>query len=233
LAAPVNGTPLEPSEPDEDGGQAGKAASRPVPWLALLVIILAGAAAFALIRLTPGLDTGTRAALGFILAPVVVTPIFCLTTWAVAPGFPTGAVVVGSVLGGEIAALLYAAGQSGRFTRWAAAIEVVAMLMAPGTLYVLRVAKIPGVGQGDEMPSPAGIALIIALAPFALAACILYGMARWPVGTVVGSLAGGVAAAFTLGHPLVVLLTLPLAALLALAPAGVRRVIMRARQTRT
>lgn len=37
----MNGTSQEPSEPDEDGGQAGKVASRPLPWRPLLLIILA------------------------------------------------------------------------------------------------------------------------------------------------------------------------------------------------
>jgi hypothetical protein len=146
----------------------------------------AGAAGFALIFLTPGLDTRTRTALAFILAPVVVTPVFCLPA-----GFNRGSLVVGSVLGGEITALLYAAGQSGRFARWLAAVEVMAMLLTPGTLYMLRVARIPGVPQGDEAPSPAGIALIIVLAPFALAASVLYGMARFPAGAVIGCLRGG------------------------------------------
>ena len=218
----------QPSEPDGGGGQAGKAASRPLPWRGLLLVTLAGAAGFALIFLTPGLDTRTRAALAFILAPVVVTPIFSLPA-----GFNRGSLVVGSVLGGEIAALLYAAGQSGRFARWLAAVEVVAMLLTPGTLHMLRVARIPGVPQGDETPSPAGIALIIVLAPFALAASVLYGMARFPVGAVIGCLLGGAAAGFAAGErPVLIAVTAPWAVLLGLAPAAIRRVIMRARRPR-
>jgi hypothetical protein len=210
------------------GGAAGKAAPRPLPWRALLLVALAGAAGFALIVLMPGLDTRTRAALGFILAPVVVTPIFCLPA-----GFNSGSLVVGSALGGEIAALLYAAGQAGRFTRWLAAVEVVAMLMTPGRLYMLRVARIPGVPQGDERPSLAGIALIIVLAPFALAASVFYGMARFPAGAVIGSLLGGVAAAFAAGaHPVAIVAAVPFSVLLGLVPAAIRRVIMRARQPR-
>jgi hypothetical protein len=216
----------QPSEPDGGGGQAGKAASRPLPWRALLLVTLAGAAGFALIFLTPGLDTRTRAALAFILAPVVVTPIFCL-----AAGFNRGSLVVGSVMGGEIAALLYAAGQSGRFARWLAAVEVAAMLLTPGTLSMLRAARIPGVPQGDEAPSPAGIVLIIVLAPAALAASVLHGMARFPAGAVIGCLLGCVAAGFAARESLALIaVTAPGAVLLGLAPAAIRRVIVRARR---
>jgi hypothetical protein len=218
----------QPSEPDGGGGQAGKAASRPLPWRALLLVTLAAAAGFALIFLTPGLDTRTRTALAFILAPIVVTPVFCVPA-----GFNRGSLVVGSVLGGEIAALLYAAGQAGRFARWLAAVEVAAMLLTPGTLNMLRVARIPGVPPGDETPSPAGIALIVVLAPFALTASVLYGMARFPAGAVIGCLLGGVAAGFAARlDPVVIAAEAPLSVLLGLAPAAIRRVIMRARRPR-
>jgi len=158
----------------------------------------------------------------------VVTPVFCLPA-----GFNRGSLVVASVLGGEIAALLYAAGQAARLARWLAAVEVAAMLLTPGTLHMLRVARIPGVPRGDETPSPAGIALIILLAPFALAASVLYAMARFPAGAVIGCLLGGVAAGFAAGErPVLIAVTAPWAVLLGLAPAAIRRVIMRARRPR-
>ncbi len=69
-------------------------------------------------------------------------------------GLSRGALVVGSVLGGGMAAALYAAGQSGRFSRWLIAVEFVALLSAPRTLHMLRMARIPGrgAGRGDADP---------------------------------------------------------------------------------
>src|SRR5258708_25095506 len=103
-----------------------------------------------------GLDSRAGLAVGFILAPVVVTPVLGSQS-----GLSRGALVVGSVLGGGMAAALYAAGQSGRFSRWLIAVEFVALLSAPRTLHMLRMARIPGAAQGAEMPTRTGIALII------------------------------------------------------------------------
>jgi hypothetical protein len=213
----------EPSEPADVGGRPEKSASRTFGWKALGLILLAGAAAFTLIIVMPGLDTRTRIALSFILAPVVVTPF--LGSQA---GISRGTLVVGSVLGGEIAAVLYAAGQYGRFSEWLIAVELVALLLAPRTLHMLRMARIPGVPHDEEMPTRTGIALIIMLSPFALAAGVLDGMARFPIAAILGALLAIVIAGATGEHPVEIVA----AALLALSPAVVRWFIMRARQPR-
>jgi hypothetical protein len=135
----------------------------------------------------PGLDTRTRIALSFILAPVVVTPL--LGSQA---GFNRGSLVVGSVLGGEITAVLYAAGQYGRVSAGLIAVEFAALLLAPRTLHMLRIVRIPGVPQGEEMPTRTGMALIIVLSPFALGAGVLDGMASFPIAAIFGALLGSV-----------------------------------------
>lgn len=102
---------------------------------ALGLVILAGAAVFAVIIFLPGLDRGTRLAASFIFAPVVVTPVI----GAQAKVTPEQ-LLVGAVLGGGIAAVLYGTGQGGRFGGWLFAIELVALLLASRTLHVLRAA---------------------------------------------------------------------------------------------
>jgi hypothetical protein len=215
--------PMEESEPASAGGQPGKTVARTLSWRALGVIIAAGVAVSALIILVPGLHSSTRVALTFILAPIVVTPVL-----GGQGGFSRGALVVGSVLGGEMAALLYAAGQSGRFSAWLIAVELVALLLAPATLRMLRMARIPGVPRGEEMPAFTGIVLIIALSPFALAAGVLDGMARFPAAAIFGALVAGGIVGIAGGQPAEIIV----AALPALLPAGVRWVILRARRPR-
>jgi hypothetical protein len=213
--------PTEPSEPASVSGRPQKTASRTLGWRALGLIVLAGAAGFALIILMPGLDTRTRVALSFILAPVVVTPLL-----GGQADFSRGTLIVGSVLGGEIAALLYAAGQSGRFSAWLIAVELAALLLAPTTLRMLRMARIPGVPQDEEMPTRTGIALIVVLSPLALAAGILDGMARFPIAALFGALLASVIIGIVGGDPV----EIAAAALLALAPAVIRWLILRARR---
>jgi hypothetical protein len=223
----------DPPEPDAVGGPAEKTSSGTWPFRALGLITLAGAAGFALILLMPGLGHNTRIALSFILAPVVVTPLIGLPTLGMQTGYSRGSLVVGSVLGGEFAAALQAAGQSGRFSQWLIVIETAAMLLAPLTLQVLRAARIPGVWQGEAVPSLTGIALIIVLAPFALLAGILDGMAKFPIPAAIGAVLAGVSTGFAAGlHPVQTVLGGLLAAVLALFPAAIRRVLARTRQPR-
>jgi hypothetical protein len=220
--------PTEPAERASVGGRPENTARRTLGGKAFGVIVLAGVAGFALILFIPGLDKETRVALSFILAPVVVAPII-----GGQAGLSRGALVVGSALGGQIAALLYAAGQYGRFSAWLIAVEFVALLLAPGTLRMLRMARIPGVPQGEEMPTLTGVFLIVVLSPFALAAGVLVAMARFPVVAVLGVLLGSVIASAAAGEgPVEIVAGALLAALLALSPAGIRWIIMRARQPR-
>jgi hypothetical protein len=220
-AQPTEST--EPSGPAsvEAGERTGKAVSRTLGWRALGLIVLAGAAGFALIVFVPGLDRATRVALSFILAPVVVTPLL-----GGQAGFSRAALIVGSVLGGEIAALLYGTGQYRRFSAWLIVVELVALLLAPLTLRILRMARVPGVPPGEEMPSSTGIALIVVLAPFALAAALLDGMARFPIAAIIGALLVSVFTSTAREYPV----TIVAAALLALAPAGIRWLIVHARR---
>ena len=213
--------PTEPSEPANAGGRPEKTASRTLGWRALGLIVAAGAAGFALIFLMPGLDSRTRLALSFILAPVVVTPLI-----GGQAGFSHVTLIVGSVLGGEIAALLWVTGQSGRFSAWLIAVELVALLLAPPTLRMLRMARVPGVPQDAEMPTRTGIALIVVLSPFALAAGVLDGMARFPVAAIFGALLAGVIIGIAGGPPVEIVV----AALLVLVPAVIRWFILRARR---
>jgi hypothetical protein len=213
--------PVEPSEPTRVGGRPEKTASRTLGWRAFGLIALAGAVGFVLITVMPGLDTRTRTALSFILAPVVVTPL--LGSQA---GLNRGSLVVGSVLGGEITAVLYAAGQYARFSAGLIAVEFVALLLAPRTLHMLRMLRIPGVPQGEETPTRTGIALIIVLSPFALVTGVLDGMARFPIVAIFGALLGSVIGGFAGVHPVEIVV----AVLLALSPAAIRWVIVRARQ---
>jgi hypothetical protein len=218
--------PTEPSEAASAGAGPEKTASRPFNWRALGLIVLAGAASFALITLMPGLDTRTRVVLSFILAPVVVTPVF-----GILARFSGLTLIVGSVLGGEIAALLYAAGQYARFSTWLVLVEWVALLLALPTLRMLRMARIPGVPPGEGMPTPAGIVLMVVLSPFALAAALLQGMARYPIVALCGAVLASVITGIASTHPLEIIpVAIVVAALLALLPAFIRWLILRARQ---
>jgi hypothetical protein len=213
--------PTEPSEPTSVGRRPEKGASRTLGWRAFGLIVLAGAAGFALIIVIPGLDTKTRVALSFILAPVVVTPLL-----GGQGGFSRGALIVGSVLGGEIAALLYVAGLYARFSALLIVVELVALLLALPTLRMLRMARVPGVPLGEGMPTPVGIALIVVLSLFALAASVLDNMARFPIAAIVAALLASVIVG-TVGGGLPEIVA---AALLALLPAAIRWSIQRARR---
>jgi hypothetical protein len=216
-------TSASPASPAGQPGKAGKAVARTLSWRALGLMVTAGVAGFALITLMPGLDTRTRVMLSFILAPVVVTPIL-----GGLGGFSRATLVIGSVLGGEIAALLYATGQYQRFSAWLFAVEIAALLLAPPTLRMLRLARVPGVPPGEEMPALHGIALIIAASPFALAAAILDAMARFPVAAIASALLASIITVPAGGN----LVGSVAAALLALAPAAIRWLILRARHPR-
>jgi hypothetical protein len=159
--------------------------------------------------------------LSFILAPVVVTPLL-----GGQGGFSRSALIVGSVLGGEIAALLYVGGLYARFSALLIVVELVALLLASPTLRMLRMARVPGVPLGEGMPTPAGIALIVVLSPFALAASVLDSMARFPIAAIVSALLAS-AIVGAVGGDLVEIVA---AALLALLPATIRWSIQRARR---
>jgi hypothetical protein len=210
-----------------DGEPPAPAASRALSGRALGLVILAGAAVFAVIIFLPGLDRGTRLAASFVFAPVVVTPII----GAQARVTPE-TLLVGAVLGGEIAAVLYATGQGDRFSAWLFAVELVALLLASRTLHMLRAARVPGVPRDPARPpAPVGVALIALLTPLALAAGILDAMARFPVGAAVGALVPGVIVALRGAAPETAVITVITAVPLALVPAAVRRALLRGRRS--
>ena len=191
------------------------------------LVILAGVVGFLLILFLPGLDRGTRLAASFIFAPVVVTPVIGAQSKVIPE-----TLLVGSVLGGEIAAVLYAIGQGNRFKLWLIAIELVALLLAPRTLHLLRTARVPGVPRDPEQP-PAltGTALIVLLTPVALAAVFLDAMARFPAGAAVGASVPGVIMAVHGDAPEAAIVTVITAVLLALIPAAIRRALLRGRRS--
>ena len=206
--------PARSPEPADEGTRPEKVAPRTLSRKAFGLVLLAGVAGFLLIIFSPGLDRGTRIAASFVLAPVVVTPILGVTS-----KLTPETLLVGSVLGGEIAALLYASGQGTRFGQWLIAIELVALLLAPGTLRVLRLARVPGVPLDPVLPpTPTGVALIVLLAPFALVAAILNGMARFPVAAALGALVVSVIMTVHGAQP--ELIVIPVA--MALIPAAIR-----------
>jgi hypothetical protein len=216
----VPADPAQSPEPADEAAQPERNAPR-ASWKAFGLLLLGGVAGFALIIFLPGLDKGTRIAASFIFAPVVVTPIL-----GAVYKLSRETLLVGSVLGGEIAALLYATGQSGLFGQWLIIIELVALFLAPGTLRVLRLARVPGVPPDPARPpTPAGIALIVLLAPLALVAAVLDGMARFPLAAAAGAVA--VAVVMTVRGAAPELMVIPV--LMALIPAGVRWVILRRR----
>jgi hypothetical protein len=180
-----------------DGGRPEKTTSRTLGAKTFWLIVLPGAAGAILIAVMPGLGTETRNALIFILVPVVVTPL--LGSQA---GLNRGCLVIGSVLGGEIAAALYATGQYGRFYEWLIAVEFVALLMAPRTQRMLGMIRIPGIPRGwkrstsilKEMPTRARIARILGIAS---------------------------------GIAVFIIVLVPVAAVLGLLPAAICRVIVR------
>ncbi len=215
------------SETAADGKQRETVVSRTLSGTAFGLVILAGVAGFSLILFFPGLDRETRIAASFIFAPVVVTPILGAQS-KVTPE----TLLVGSVLGGEIAAVLYAIGQGNRFNLWLIAIELVALLLAPRTLHMLRVARVPGVPRDPaQPPTPVGTALIVLLTPLALGAGFLDAMARFPAGTAVGALVPGVIKAIRGDTPEAVIVTMITAVPLALIPAAIRRALLRGRRS--
>jgi hypothetical protein len=215
------------SEPAGEGGQPGEAASRRLSGTAFVLLVLAGVAGCLLIVFLPGLGRGTRIAASFIFVPVVVTPV--IGTWS---KFPPETLLVGSVLGGEFAAALYATGQGPRFGRWLIFIELAALILAPRTLHMLRVARVPGVPRDPaQPPSLAGAALIVLLTPLALAAAVLDAMARLPAGAAVGALVPGVITAVR-GDTRDAVITMIAAPLLALIPAVIRWALLRGRPPR-
>ncbi len=211
----------------DEGKQQEKGASRTLSGTALGLVMLAGVAGFLPILLLPGLDRGTRLAASFIFAPVVVTPLLGAQSRATPE-----TLLVGSVLGGEIAAVLYAIGQGNRFELWLIAIELVALLLAPRTLHMLRIARVPGVPcDPAQPPTLVGTALIVLLTPLALAAGFLDAMARFPAGAAVGAVPG-VIMAIRGDTPEAVIVTVIAAVLLALIPAAIRRALLRGRRSR-
>ena len=87
--------------------------------------------------------------------------------------------------------------------------------------------------QPSEPDGGGGQAEKAASRPLPWRALLLYAMARFPAGAVIGCLLGGVAAGFAAGErPVLIAVTAPWAVLLGLAPAAIRRVIMRARRPR-
>jgi hypothetical protein len=153
------------------------------------VICLAAVVLGVLVAAVSGFDKNVMVAAAFILAPVAVTPLLAVQVRAAA-----ATLVVGAVLGGEMAAALYATGQYGRFSSWLIAVELVALVLAPRTLDMLRPARLPAIPPGREIPGPVGVLLIVLLVPIALAAGFLDAMARQPRMAVVGA---AVAAAVT------------------------------------
>jgi hypothetical protein len=189
--------------------------------------MLAGVAGFLLIFFLPGLDRGAQVAASFIFAPVVVAPVLGMST-KMAPE----ELLVGSVLGGEIAAVLYATGQGHRFGQWLIIVEFVALALAPWTMRMMRAARVPGVPRNPaQAPTRTGTALIVLLTPLALAATFLDAMSRLPVGAAVGAMVPGVIMAIRGDTPeaIIVMIT---AALLALIPAATRRALLRRRRSR-
>jgi len=189
---------MEPQESARASERPEQTEPRTLSAKAFWLIVLPGAAGAVLIAVLPGLHAGTRSALIFILVPIVVTPLLGSQT-----ELSRGCLVVGSILGGESAAELYAAGQYGRFYEWLIAVEFMALLLAPRTQRMLGMLRIPGAPRGriptrslKEMPTRARIARFL-----------------------------GIASGITM-----IIVLVPAAAVLALLPAAIRRVIVRAPQ---
>ena len=214
-------------EPAGEGEQQAEGASRTLSGTAWGLVVLAGVAGFSLIFFLPGLDRGTRVAACFIFTPVVVAPVL----GAQAKVTPE-TLLVGSVLGGETAAVIYATGLGNRFQMWLLTIECAALLLAPRTMHMMRVARVPGVPRDPaQPPTLTGTALIVLLTPLALAASFLDAMARFPAGVAVGALVPGVIMAIRGATPDAVIVTLITSVLLALIPAAIRRVLLRGRRS--
>lgn len=178
-----------------------------------------------LVAAVSGFDKDVMVAVAFILAPVAVTPLLAVSAK------PTAAtLVVGAVLGGEMAGALYAAGQYSRFSAWLIAVELTALLLAPRTLEMLKLAHVPAIPVEGEIPGPVGTLLIVVLAPIALAAGILDAMARHPRTAVVG--AAVAAAALTLATDST-WWSVPIAVASALLPAGARWTSLKVLRTRS
>lgn len=178
------------------------------------MICLAAVGLGVLVAVLSGFDKDVMVAAAFILAPVVVTPLLAVQVRAAA-----ATLVVGAVLGGEMAAALYAAGQYGTFSSWLIAVELVALVLAPRTLDMLRLARVPAIPAGREIPGPVGVLLIVLLAPIALAAGFLDAMARQPRMAVMGAAVAAAVAALVMDSAW---WSVPIAAVMALLPAAAR-----------
>ena len=186
----------------------------------VVVISVAAVAIGGLAAAASGFDRNVMLAAAFILAPVAVTPLF-----AAAADTAPATLIAAAALGGEMAALLYAAGLSGTFARWLVAIELAAALLAPGASHMLRRARVPAIPAGQQVPGPAGVLLIVILAPAAVAAGLLYGMARYPLVAAAGAILVNVPLTLAAGYRWwEALAACALAGVAALLPAAVRRI---------
>lgn len=79
--------------------------------------------------------------------------------------------------------------RANRFSSWLIVVGLVALLLAVRTLAMLRLARVPGIPAGREIPGPVGTILIIVLALFALVADFLDAVARHPRAAAMGATA--------------------------------------------
>jgi len=194
-------------------------------WKGFAFIVLVEAAAFALLFTVPGIGKHTQVMMAAVLAACGVAPIL-----GAQAGYRPGALLAGSALAGELAAVLYAIGQGGLLLHGLVIVEIAALLPAPAVLATLRRLRVPGIPPDEGRPTASGVGLIVVLAFPALVAGTLAAMARRPVVAVAGAVCASTVAGL-LSHDLAVLpLEVGLAAVLALVPSGVSRIIRRDRR---
>jgi hypothetical protein len=223
-------TPAGGELPGAGGEPPGAEGPRRGPVVATCAVIwVAGAVIGVLAAAASGFDHHVIVVSAFILVCATVSPICVVAVKGTEPA----TLIVAAALGGEIAAAVYAAGWFSTFSRWLIAVEVPAALMASGALYALRRARVPAIPDGSQVPGPAGVALIIVLAPVAVTAGALYGMARYPRVSAAAAVLVNVVGSLVRGYRLwwEVLVAAALAAVVALLPATARRAITWARST--
>lgn len=206
-AAGQGDTPDEPDPPRYRGSALSAA------------IILGAVVAVLVTALASSFRGDVIVAATFIAAAVAATPILGLQAKK-----GLGVLLMGSVLGGYLAAALYALGLGVRLSSLLLiVVELAALLLAPWTLRMLQRMRVPGIPAGQGLPTLVGVAAMIVLAPVALLAGFLDVIARYPV--VLGAVAGAVGAVSNGWQGLLV--AIPAAVALALMVVMVRRMTSR------